>query len=274
MAMKVPVSMHDRQKSYFKYYAQDIYKGEKEKYDKVTKEPMDNSLALHIDKRNDLFLPGNLPGEFGWWIMDDGTATIANETFFPGATGEMFDWWFAWHPIDRLRYACWNCEDHFDVYLDHPLRSLDSSLSLREKTWGSVHNIWEDTSGTGRPDRIKIYFNRPSYMGYNESLIDTEACAALITGNGFTIGHDDIPDIPAVMTHFVRPAEGGCVLRSRFWIGWMIEEGHAICCIPESLMIPPEVPRSLLLHNIKEFSNLSKILPSIYEEEKDNWSLG
>ena len=115
MAKKVPVTNQDREKSYFKYYAEDVYCGEPEKYDMISDHPEDNSKALHINNRNDLFLPGDLPGEFGWWLMDDGTALIANQTFFPGLTGEMFDWWFAWHPIDRLRYACWDNEDHYDV---------------------------------------------------------------------------------------------------------------------------------------------------------------
>ena len=28
---------------------------------------------------------------------------------------------------------------------------------------------------------------------------------------------------------------------------------------------------NLLHHNVKEFSNLSRILPALYAEEKDNW---
>ncbi len=103
MSKKVPCTNEDRAKSYFKYYAMDIYAGEQAKYDMITEEPLDNSLALKIEDRNDLFLPGELPGEFGWWLMDDGTALIANKTFFPDVDGEMFDWWFAWHQIDRLR---------------------------------------------------------------------------------------------------------------------------------------------------------------------------
>lgn len=56
MANKVPVTNQDREKSYFKYYAVDVYYGEHEKYDMISKEPEDNSKALHIKDRNDLFL--------------------------------------------------------------------------------------------------------------------------------------------------------------------------------------------------------------------------
>ncbi len=270
MAQKVPVSNQDREKSYFKYYMQDVYCGEPEKYAMITEKPMDNSIALTIDRRNDLFLPGDLPAEFGWWILDDGTATIANSTFFPGTTGEMFDWWFVWHPIDRVRYACWDSEDHYDSYVDDPAAIKDLSVSLRERLWGSVHNVWED-AGTGRADLIRISFKRPSELGFDESKIDTEVCSTLVCANGVTLGSGDMPDVPAVMAHYLRPAEGGSVLRSRFWIGYTIIDGQPVKCIPDGFTIPEFAPLSLLNHNIKEFSNLSRILPSIYEEEKDNW---
>ena len=272
MAKKVPVTNSDRKKSYFKYYAQDIYVGEAEKYEKITKEPLDNSIAHRIQDRNDLFNPGYMEGEFGWWQLEDGTAMIANQTFFPDLTGEMFDWWFAWHPIDRLRYACWDNEDHYDVYLEDYDKALDMSKSMRERHWGSVHHIWEDI-GMGQADYLVIHFEKPSDLGYDESKIDTDACNALICGNCITVGGGDIPDMPVVMTHFLRPVEGGSELRSRFWFGWQIIDGKAVKCIPDDVKIPAIAPVSLLNHNVKEFSNLSKILPTLYKEEKDNWAV-
>lgn len=265
--------MADKQKTFYKYYAQDIYAGEQSKYDMITKEPEDNAKALTIDKRNDLFLPGELPGEFGWWLLDDGTAMIANKTFFPGVTGEMFDWWFAWHPIDRLRYACWDNEDHYDVYLEDPAKAVDMSKSMRERHWGSVHHIWEDVGLGGGADLLTIHFERPSVMGYDESKVDTDACNALICGNCQIIGSDKAPDTPVVMTHFLRPAEGGSILRSRFWFGYQIIDGKAVKCIPDDVKVPSVGPLALLHHNVKEFSNLSKILPSLYAEEKDHWTV-
>ena len=272
MAKKVPASMADKQKSIYKYYAKDIYAGEPEKYAKITKEPYDNSIALKIEDRNDLFLPGNLPAEFGWWVLEDGTATIANETFFPGVTGEMFDWWFAWHPIDRIRYACWDNEDHYDVYLEDYEKALDMSKSMQERHWGSVHHVWED-AGTGTSDLITICFKRPGELGYDESKIGTDACNALICANACIVGSDEAPDTPVVMTHFLRPAEGGSVLRSRFWIGYQILDGKAVKLLPDGARVPDIAPICLLTHNVKEFSNLTKILPSIYKEEKDHWTV-
>jgi len=270
MANQVPITDDDRKKRYFSYYKQKMITGPQEKYDLITPEPYDNAKALRIQDRNHLFNPGDLPAEFGWWLLEDGTALIANRTFFPDVTGEMFDWWFAWHPLDRLRYAIWDSEDHYDVYLENPAHSLDMSLSVRERHWGSVHHIWEDI-GTGNIDLLRIAFKSPLDFGYDMSMVDTEACNALCCANVSVIGSGDRPDVPVVMTHFLRPVEGGSELRSRFWFGWQIIEGQPVKCIPDGIQIPAIGPVCLLRHNVKEFSNLAAILPSIYAEEKGGW---
>lgn len=96
-------------------------------------------------------------------------------------------------------------------------------------------------------------------------------CNALVCANVKILGCDEQPAIPVVMTHFLRPADGGSILRSRFWFGWQIIDGEAVKCIPDGFKIPAAGPYHLLNHNVKEFSNLSKILPTLYAEEKDHW---
>ena len=267
--MKVPVSNKDKGKSYYKYYQQDIYEGPKEIYAEIEKGGFKNSDAMTIHERNKLFDDGYLPGEFGYWVLDDGTATIANRIFLPGVNGEMFDWWFAWHPIDRLRYAIWDNLDHFDVRLEQAEKARDLSLSLRQRHWGSVHHIIENI-GLGW-DMLVAHFQDPADMGYDARKIDTRQCSTLVCANCFSYGNEHIPDIPVVMTHFVRPVDGGCELRTRFWFGWEIIDKEPVRKIPAGLSIPAEIPKALLCHNVREFSNLSKILPSVYAEEKDNW---
>ena len=220
--------------------------------------------------RNQLF-DGDLKCDFGWWLLEGGTAMTANPTFLPGVTGEMFDWWFAWHPIDRLRYACWDNEDHYDVYLEDPARARNMSLSIRERHWGSIHHIWEDIGLPGGAGRLIISFKEPGEMGYDVSRIDTEECNSLVCANVIIMGDDQAPDLPVVMTHFLKPVEGGSQLQSVFWFGWQIIDGKAVKCIPEGIVIPKAGPISLLKHNVKEFFNLAKILAPIYKEEKDNW---
>lgn len=267
----VPVNNQDRAKSYFKYYLKPLEPVPAEKLAAIHPEPGDWHDALDIHDRNDLFKPGYLPGEFGWWSMPDGTALIANKTFFPGVNGEMFDWWFAWHPIDRLRYAIWDPEDHYDVQLQDREKALNMALSMRERHWGSVHYVWEDI-GLGGVDMLKISFHRPGEMGYDESLVDTEHCSALVCANCTVYGRGVQPDVPVVMTHFLRPVEGGSELRSRFWFGWQIVDGKAVKSIPDGVAVPAAGPLALLRHNAAEFTNLAAILPQVYREEKDNWA--
>ena len=102
--------------------------------------------------------------------------------------------------------------------------------------------------------------------------MDTDVCNGLVCANVQILGNGDQPDIPVVMTHFLRPVEGGSILRSRFWFGWQIIDGKAVKAIPDGVKIPSIGPVCLLNHNVKEFSNLSRILPSLYEEEKDHWA--
>jgi phloretin hydrolase len=268
---RVQVSNADKQKSYYKYFLQPMAPGSQELYDKIKEGPLHNSTANRIHDRNELFEHGCMPGEFGYWLLEDGTAMIANRTYFPGTTAEMFDWWFAWHPIDRLRYAIWDHDEHYDVYLDDPAKALDMSLSLRERHWNSVHNIWEDI-GLGQIDLLRIHFRRPGDMGYDESKIGIEFCNALVCANCWVVGSSEIPDTPVVMTHFLRPVTGGSELRSRFWFGWQIIDGQPARLMPAGAAIPEFVPVALLNHNVKEFANLAAILPKVYAEEKDNWA--
>ncbi|WP_258115607.1 DAPG hydrolase family protein, partial [Levilactobacillus yiduensis] len=77
----------------------------------------------------------------------------------------------------------------------------------------------------------------------------------------------------ALMLHTVRPIKGGIELRSRFWLGWNVDlQTHEpIRVIPDDAKIDGEIAKRLGIHSIKEMTNLAKILPSIYRENKDNF---
>ena len=51
--LKVPVSDKDKNKTYYKYYLKDMVSGPSEKYTKISKGPLDNSIAPRIESRND-----------------------------------------------------------------------------------------------------------------------------------------------------------------------------------------------------------------------------
>ncbi|MNI88708.1 hypothetical protein D3C73_1460310 [compost metagenome] len=54
-------------------------------------------------------------------------------------------------------------------------------------------------------------------------------------------------------------------------MGWTLVNGKEVKALPDGIRMPEMGPKSLLLHNIKEFTHLAEILPKIFEEEKDNF---
>lgn len=48
-------------------------------------------------------------------------------------------------------------------------------------------------------------------------------------------------------------------------------DGNGVFLLPPGMPIPEEIALGLLMHNIKEFQHLAKILPDVYRENKDKW---
>ena len=267
MSQRPVLKPEERALSYAKYYDLPITPIPAEKLAILEAGPMDPKDALPIERRNDLFLPGYLPGEIGYCVMPNGTGFIANRTEMPGVTPEMFEWWFAWHGLNDMRYRIWDPEDHFYARQQMPEKVLDPSVPMREKTWGTVHDVLEDI-GAG-PDRLILEFQYPHVLGYEEEKVGTSVCATMMCANG----HGPTPGegVAAIMTHMVREIEGGIELRSRFWIGYGLVDGQVVKLLPDGVKVPEVVPQGLFAHNLKEFGHLATILPSLYAEERDNW---
>ena len=105
---RVPVTEEEKQKSYYKYFEQDMAQPAQEALAKMLQGPLRPDQVLQFKDRNRLFEPGYLEAEAGWCILPDGTGYLANLTKMPGVTPEMIDWFFAWHGLDNLRYKIWN----------------------------------------------------------------------------------------------------------------------------------------------------------------------
>lgn len=266
---KVPVTDEEKKRSIYKYYEKGLAPAPPEKMGKMARGPIDPSKALPFTERNRLFEPGYLEEEIGWCIMPDGTGYLSNLTQMPGVTAEMFDWYFAWHGLEDLRYKIWDPEDHYYARSQNRKKALDPDLTCQEKLWDTSHEILEDT-GMG-PSTIVINFKYPGDCGFDASKIGTEACSTIVCGKGYGKGEPPYAMPPTFMTHFVRNIEGGIELRSRFWMGWGYVNGKDVKFIPEGVRYPDAAPMTLAMHNVKEFTNLAAILPSLYAEEKDNW---
>ena len=148
-----------------------------------------------------------------------------------------------------------------------PEKTLDPSVPMREKTWGTVHHVLEDIGAD--PDELILNFRYPHELGFDEEKVGTDACATMMCANG----HGPTPGegVAAIMTHMVREIEGGIELRSRFWIGYGLVDGQVVKLIPDGMRVPLEAPMGLFAHNLKEFGHLASILPDVYAEEKENW---
>ncbi|BBF41429.1 hypothetical protein lbkm_0103 [Lachnospiraceae bacterium KM106-2] len=261
--MAVTITKEEEQLSYASYFHQPLAPIPQDKLDVLKGGPAAPSMALSIEDRNQ-FLEEEVPGlQVGYCVAPNGTGFVANTTFMPNVTPEMFYWWFGWHSITSdLRYKIWDPEDHYYARADKPEYVLDPKIPVSEKTWGVTHDILEDI-GMG-PDPLKIAFKKPSEFGYDMKKLGTKGCAALVCGVGTS-------SAPAFMSHKCREVEGGIMFESRFWMGYGYQNGQLIKLVPEGVSIPKEAPMALFGHNIKEFTNLAAILPSLYEKEKDNW---
>ena len=188
----------------------------------------------------------------------------------PGVTVEMFDWWFVWHSLENFRYTIWDPEDHIQAQNQQKLRCMDPSLTIREKLWDTTHFVIEDI-GMG-PGPLVLNFKYPGDLGFDTSKIGTKDCASIVCarGNGYGCPPFALPDV--VMCHVAREIPGGLEMRSRFWLGYTCKDRKVFKSLPDWTRFPLFAPMGLLMHNIKEFTNLAALLPRIYAEEKGNFT--
>ena len=248
---------------YVKYYYQELAKIPVEKQKITIGKAADSAKALSIEEKNKFLVGQATELEIGFCVTTLGTGFVANKTFMKNVTVEMLDWWFGWHSVSSdLRYKIWDPEDHYYARADKPEYVLDPSVPNHQKTWGVNHEILEDI-GMG-PDKLTLCFKNPKDFGYDISFIKTKYCNSLVCAIG-------VGACPAFMTHKFYAVDGGTMFESRFWIGYAFNNGEIVKVVPEGKSVPEEVVRALFSHNIKEFSNLAKILPQVYAEEKNNW---
>ncbi|MBR4953134.1 MAG: FAD-binding protein, partial [Oscillospiraceae bacterium] len=209
----VPVTDEEKASPLYKYFELEMKEADPAMYAAVQL-PFDSSLATPPQDMNKLFDPGYLPMELGYCNLPDGTAVLANITQMPGVTPEMFDFWFAWHGTNPMCYKIWNPQQHYSCKTLNMDKAMDKSLSLKERYWDTTHDIFEDV-GNG-PGPVMINFRNPVDIGFApEKLKDFKG----------TIVCSGIEKSPSIMCHFLRPVEGGCELRSRFWIGYHVVNG-------------------------------------------------
>lgn len=264
---KVPVATDANTKSYYKYYEMEIANltPEQMAYVGQCKGTVEESVSIH--DRNQLLDVACHPAKTGFYPLKEGGLLVAGNIKMPGVKPEMLDWWFAWHGLEPLRYAIWDNEDHFGVEINEEgrRRALDDSIPMNEKTWGATHTVQESIGGPA--DEITIMFQNPWEMGFDKSKYGTAGCKFIVAANAL-LGP---MKVPVVMIETAAEVDGELEFRARFFIGYHIINGEGKYLLPPEVVLPEEVAMGLVGHNIKEFSHLAKILPSVYAEENGKW---
>lgn len=271
LGVKRPVREEDKTKSYYKYYEKEMYYGDPQLFLKAEKGPLDISQVLKPTELNVLLDEiTDQEAETGYYDFKDGTAYVASYKFLPGVTGEMLDWWFAWHGLDPFRYTIWNPEDHCGLEITDEVRELlkNPEISNKEKIYQMTHIVSEDV-GSGVA-QIPLNFDRPWDIGFDRERFESMKGTIICSADRKEIGLEN--GMGLIMAHVGLEKPEGLVLRTRFWLGFAIDENmQPLKVVKDGMTACPIDPYKLLCHDIREFSNLGSFLPSLYAEEKDNW---
>ncbi len=258
--MAVALTEQQKQSPLYKYYELPIDPVPEDVAKQIMQMSYDSAEGMAYEDINKMFDDGYLPCEFGLFGNPDGGCMLANLTDMPGVTTEMFDWWFAWHGLDTMRYIIWDKDDHYYCQTQNVEQALNDKLSLRERFWDTEHEIKEALLDGQDPVPVRLHFVHPTVVGFDPEKFKNFKGTIICTPG------------PAIMIHFLRPTENGSELRTRFFMGYMATP-NGVIRVPEFPRID-DMGRAMLMHNVKEFTHLAKILPQVYNEFKDDWTVG
>ena len=233
----------------------------------------DDAEALQFADRARSQLPTHQPESSGVRRLRTGGVLFTAITETPDITADMANWWVAWHQLDPLRYALWNPEDHFGIQINDVTRQrlLDPAVPIAERAWGTQCVVTESMNGD-KPTTIDIPFADPGTVGYDRSLIGTDACQNMMVSNSSRkIGPFEMR---VFMAEGLRVGPNGRnQWVARWWIGCGVVDGKDTAArLPAPLRMILERKMGILVaHSFKEMRHLNTVLPALYAEHKDNW---
>lgn len=231
----------------------------------------DPKKALYPEDRNRLLDTGYLDVETGWCILDNGAGFVANMNIYPDITAEMIDWWFAWHPLEGKRYKMWYPPQHSDIHVSEEDKKqlLDESIPIAQRNWGVTHHATEDCN-CGMQN-VDIHFMSPDEFGFDMTRWHQPNVVTFHGGQGWSTPIITTPDThpaPALMCHIFRETPNGLEHRTRFWLGYVLEDKKVRSVLPPGIKMPENVVKGLAVHNVCEFSRFKTFLPQIFNEWK------
>lgn len=211
----------------------------------------------------DLAPSGYSAVETGYGETADGAVWVAVRTEMPRVTAAMWDWWFGWHLSESARYKLW----HPDAHMYAEVAADRGGASGRERYVGAVSYV-DEYIGT-KLQQLAISFRDPVAHGFTVPDGHT-----LVFGR---VGSSVLPMDMGWLAHQVRPVEGGCEMRSRFYlklfaprapdperIARAVRRGAAVD--PRDLAIGTDMARDLLVHCGQEMHHLAGFLPELHAE--------
>lgn len=144
-----------------------------------------------------------------------------------------------------------------------PRKDTASGISHSESHVSGVGHLDSHASGASHAE------SRASGADHTESRVP-EASHAESHAPG--AGHAEGCASGADHAESYAPGEGiqkGCILRTRFYLGYQVTEQGNVRI--QDYHAPVELARAMLVHNIKEYTHLARILPDLYNEFKDQW---
>jgi len=258
--MPVPITEQEKLSPAYKYFEEIEMTVPAPELFEAVEDLIPAELILHPFDMNRMFEEGYLPAKIGYARHNDGTAAIYNFAKFPGITPEMFDWWFVFKGLEPLHYKIWDQDNHYSTGTNSLEKSLDKSIPIRERIWDTVHFNKESLFPGGPILDLALNFRNPADIGFD---------AEKLKASGGTIVCSGGEEQTIMTSHFVRPAPGGSELHTHFWWGWHVKDGKPVKAIPDGAVVPLDIPKKILMHNIVEMSHLVVILPRIYEDLRD-----
>jgi phloretin hydrolase len=241
--------------------------------------PIDRSLAIPVENLTDLLQPeGYGKAEYGWCIMDDGSAYEALYAVYPTCTPKMLGWWFNWvnvpaknqpEGMGNLKYKIWCPPDHWD-----------HSFANGKDWWGGVWSVESIDFGKGEE---KVY-ERTAFLRHpldpkefgltarREQELKETGCWIDLSTVTF---HDpetreQRPGSYLWLTLLRNCPQGGLEKLTRLWIGYGVKDGEIVFdeTTPAELL-SNDYMRTFNIHMTVEHQHLAKLLPELYAKYSD-----
>lgn len=207
-----------------------------------------------MNRANELMSPGYLPFETGYHRLDAVQMEVAALHRLPGVTGAMFDWWFA-NMNDAERYRMWHPGRHkaFE-WIDgkEPGKYIGATFVATQSLMDGEDDI-----------NPKFRFHDPDEM-LDTSRFEERGVSAAVC---MRVGPREAPFWAGKIVHVARDIEGGCEIRSRFWLGDTGRKEEAPHRDVIAQVVNDDFAEAILKYNLEQMAYLGNFLPELYGKE-------